>query len=268
MTLLLFGSRLMGDSRSSYQSGELLEAVNYDWCHYDCGPFNTESMYICVQADGKILVGERKMGRDWREYYHQLSANQGKPIPVRYDDHSIWVMTSDSKEVHFDQGYEGDLFHTRACTAEIHRHMLKSLGDVKRPASVPTDAVLIPEGGRFFWHYYLWVRCSLDATENDDICTYWDKGGHKDYDDHVVSDKDRRPVPDADLKIDAYTTRHNEVRLQNGIELVSDGRSRINGKLLTSLNLRQSHWILALFRSQVLIKRASHQLGKVSVFST
>lgn len=111
--------------------------------------------------------------------------------------------------------------------------MLKRLGDVRKPTSVPTDAVLIPEGGRFFWHFYSWVRCSFDAVENDNICTYWDKAGHKDYESHVVSEVDRKPVPEADLQVDPYTTRHNDVRLKNGIRLVSDGRARINGKLVT-----------------------------------
>jgi hypothetical protein len=113
--------------------------------------------------------------------------------------------------------------------------MLENLSGVRRPTSVPANAVLIPEGGRLFWHYYSWVHCSFDPTENDDICTYWDKTGRKDYEDHVVSDRDRSPVPESDLQIDPYTTRHNEVRLQNGILLVSDGRARINGKIVTVL---------------------------------
>lgn len=221
------------NSLADYRTGMLLETLNYDWCHGDCGPFTTASTLVCVQVADRTLIGERKLERDWKEYYYQLSAAQGKSISVRYDDRSIWLLTANGKQVEFDQRYEKDQMHTPACTAEIHRHMLKSLGDVKRPASVPVDAVLIPEGGRFFWHYYSWVRCSFDATESDDICTYWDKAGRKDYEDHVVSDKDRRPVPQSDLQIDAYTTRHNEVRLQNGIVLVSDGRTRIDGKLVT-----------------------------------
>jgi len=111
--------------------------------------------------------------------------------------------------------------------------MLKRLGDVRKPTAVPADAVLIPEGGRFFWHFYSWVRCSLDADENDNICTYWDKAGHKDYESHVFSEVDRKPVPEADLQVDVYTTRHSDVRLKDGTRLVSDGRARINGKLVT-----------------------------------
>ncbi len=233
VALLILGSLLRADSPLDHKTGLLLEAITYDWCHGDCGPFKTESIFICVQVDGKTLLGDRKIDRDWREYYPQLSTNQGKLIPVRYDNRSIWIMTADRKEVHFDQGYEVDQMRTPACTAEIHRQMLNKLGDVRRPTSVPADAVLIPEGGRFFWHYYSWVRCSLDAAENDNICTYWNKAGHKDYEEHVVSEEDRKPVPQADLQIDVYTTRYNEVRLKNGVRLVSDGRARINGKLVT-----------------------------------
>lgn len=232
LVVLLTSSFPPADSPVDHQTGVLLEAINYDWCHGDCGPFNTEVTLICLQVDGSTLVGDRKIGSDWREYYPKLSATQGKSISVHYDERSIWVST-DVKEFRFHQRYDEDVMRTPACTAEIHRHMLKRLGDVTRPASVPADAVLIPEGGRFFWHYYSWVRCSFDATENDDICTYWDKAGRKDYEDHVVSDRNRMPVPQPDLQVDPYTTRHNELRLRNGIALVSDGRSRINGKLIS-----------------------------------
>ena len=57
--------------------------------------------------------------------------------------------------------------------------------------------------------------------------------GRKDYESHLVSEKDHRPVGQDDLRVDAYTTRHNEVRVKNGIALVSDGRARVNGKLAT-----------------------------------
>jgi hypothetical protein len=229
---LFFNPPLLPNTPADYQIGVLLETMDYDWCHGDCGPFNTDSVLICVQVEGKTLVGERKSGHDWREYYPQLSATQGKLISVRHDKGSIWLKTAEGKQVHFEQRYDLDQMQTPACTAEIHRHMLKSLGDVSRPASVPADAVLIPQGGRFFWHYYSWVQCSFDAPETDDICNYWDKMGRKNHESHVVSGKDHHPVPQADLQIDPYTTRANEVHLKNGIALVSDGRARINGKIV------------------------------------
>jgi hypothetical protein len=230
---LLCGSPLQTNSPADYHTGILVETMNYDWCNGDCGPFTTASTLACVQVDGRTLIGERKLEHDWRRYYDQLLANKGKSITIRYDNRLIWLITADGKQIRFHQKYDRDVMQEQACTAEIHRHMLKALGDVKRPASVPADAVLIPEGGRFFWHYYSWVRCSFDAPENDNICTYWDKSGRRDYDDHVVSDKDRSAVPAADLQVDPYTTRHNQVRLKNGIALVSDGRARIDGKLVT-----------------------------------
>jgi hypothetical protein len=231
--VLFLSSPLLGAHPDDYHAGLLLESTTYDWCHGDCGPFTTESALVCVQVEGKTLVGERNLDHDWREYYSQLSVTQGKPIQIRYDNQSVWLMLADAKQVHFNQRYDLDQMKTPACTAEIHRHMLQTLGDVKRPASVPPDAVLIPEGGRFFWHYYLWVRCSVDEAEQDNICTYWDKTGRKGYESHVVSEKDHRPVSQDELQVDAYTTRHNEVRLKNGTALVSDGRARVNGKLVT-----------------------------------
>jgi hypothetical protein len=231
--ILFWVSVLHGATRDENRTGVLLETTNHDWCHHDCAPFSTESVFICVQVDGKTLIGDRKISNEWDEYYPQLSNHHGMLLAVRYDDRSIWVITEKGKQIHFDQVYEWDLFHSPACTAEIHRRMLKTLGEVERPTSVPADAALIPEGGRFFWHYYSWVRCSIDPAEDDNICTYWDKAGHKDYEDHVVSEVDRKSVSQADLQIDVYTTRHNDVRLENGIRLVSDGRARINGKLVT-----------------------------------
>jgi hypothetical protein len=231
--ILFLVSVLRGASPDDSRAGVLLESTSSDWCHADCGPFNTESIFVCIQVDGKTLIGDRKDAKDLQEFYPHPSDKTGMPIPVRYDDQSIWLITRDGKQVHFEQGYDADLFDTAACIAEIHRHMLKRLGAVRKPSSVPADAVLIPEGGRFFWHFYSWVRCSFDADENDNICTYWDKAGHKDYESHVVSEVDRKPVSEADLQVDVYTTRHNDVRLENGIRLVSDGRARINGKLVT-----------------------------------
>jgi hypothetical protein len=233
-TAILFSvSTLHGASHDESRTGVLLESTSYDWCHSDCGPFNTESIFVCIQVDGKTLIGVRKDVNDLQGYYPHSFEKPGTPISLRYDDRSIWLIARGNKQVHFDQGYDKDLFNSPACTAEIHRHMLKSLGDVRKPTSVPGDAVLIPEGGRFFWHFYSWVRCSVDADENDNICTYWDKAGHKDYEDHVVSEVDRKPVPEADLQVDEYTTSHNDVRLKNGVRLVPDGRARINGKLVT-----------------------------------
>lgn len=232
LSALSLSPLVLGTSADGYQIGTLLEVVNYDWCHHDCAPFNTESALICVQVAGSTLIGDRKIGNDWKEFYPQLSNGQGKPITVRFDSKSIWVKSAGRKEFRFTQRYDEDLMHTPTCRAEIHRHMLKSLGGVARPPSVPSDAVLIPEGGRFFWHFYSWVSCSFDAPENDNICTYWDKAGRKDCESHVVSERDRRPVPQEQLRIDPFTTRHNEVRLTNGIALVPDGRARINGKLV------------------------------------
>jgi hypothetical protein len=233
MAILFSVTFLHGDSPDGSRAGVLLESTSFDWCHADCGPFNTESIFVCIQVDGKTLIGSRKDSNDLREYYYHPSNKPGMPVRVRYDDRSIWLGTSENKLFHFEQGYEQDLFYTPTCIAEIHQRMFKSLGDVRKPASVPTEAVLIPEGGRFFWHFYSWVRCSFDANENDNICTYWDKAGHKDYESHVVSEVDRKPVPETELQVDPYTTRRNEVRLKNGIRLVSDGRARINGKLVT-----------------------------------
>ena len=223
--VLFLGSSLLGTSPDEYKAGLLLESTTYDWCHHDCAPFTTESALICVQVEGKTLVGERNLDHDWRDYSSQLNDAQGKTIRVRYDNRSLWLMLAQAKQVQFNQRYELDQMKAPACTAEIHRHMLQSLSDVKKPTTVPADAILIPEGGRFFWRYYSWVRCSVDEAEQDNICTYWDRTGRKDYESHLVGEKDHRPVRQDDLQVDAYTTRRNEVRLRNGIALVSDGRA-------------------------------------------
>jgi hypothetical protein len=234
MLLSLFPTSLLSSSSAhDPQTGTLVEIMNYDPCNGDCSPFTTASTLICVQVDGKTLIGERKLHSDWREYYFELSKRQGTAIPIRYDDGSIWLVTAPGKQIRFNEKYDQDVMRAPACTAEIHRHWLKSLGDVKRPASVPDDAILIPQGGDFSVHYYTWVRCTVDQAENDDVCTYWDKNGRKDHDDYVVGNKDRRAVPAADLNIDPYTSRQNEVHLNDGTALVSDGRARINGKLVT-----------------------------------
>ena len=104
--VLFFSLSLLGSLPADYQAGSLLESTTYDWCHADCGPFKTESALICVQVEGKTLVGERNLDHDWREYYSQLGATQGKPIQIRYDNRSVWLMLADAKQVHFNQRYD------------------------------------------------------------------------------------------------------------------------------------------------------------------
>ena len=41
-----------------------MEIMNYDRCNGDCSPITTAVTLICVQVDGKTLIGERKLHSD------------------------------------------------------------------------------------------------------------------------------------------------------------------------------------------------------------
>src|ERR1700683_679352 len=106
---LFSGSLLPSQSPVDPQKGPLWEIMNYDWCHADCSPFTSASTLVCVQVDGKTLIGGRKLESDWREYYYQFFARQGTSIPIRYDNRLIWLGTAEGKQIRFGQEYYIDV---------------------------------------------------------------------------------------------------------------------------------------------------------------
>ncbi len=205
------------------ESGILVEAVEFDACHYDCAPFTRPSLIYCVQSGDRILIGARKASRtqsssDMLEY-------QGKPVLVRYDNGSLWIVRPDHTEMHLSRGYGVDVFHNPVCTAEIHRLWLGHIGNAARPAPVSSKAVLVPESS----HSYFWVSCAFIPASNWDACSVWDSEGKKYAVREVVNRRDRRPVLEPDLQIDPLTTTNDyEFRLKNGVTLADWAKSRVN----------------------------------------
>jgi len=210
-------------SDRAQESGTLIEAVEFDPCHYDCAPFTRPSLIYCVQSGDRILIGARKAS--WRRTSSDMFEFQGKPISVRQDNGSLWIVRPDQTEMRLSRGYKVDVFHNPVCTAEIHRQWLAHIGSIPRPSNVPSQATLIPESD----HSYFWVSCTFVPASNWDACSVWDSAGAKYAVREVVNQRDRRAVLEPDLQIDPLTTTNDyEFRLKSGVTLADWAKSRVN----------------------------------------
>lgn len=160
---------------------------------------------------------------------------RNRPVSLRYDDHSIWIIRTDGKEMHLKTDYSHDVFGNPECTAAVHRRWLKELESVDRPKAVPAGAVLVPQGERppipLFYRTgpYFWVTCKLEAAKGWDLCERWDEKGASLGRLEAVNAENHMAVLPNDLVIDPLTTRvYYEIHLRNGVVLKDWARGRIN----------------------------------------
>jgi hypothetical protein len=205
-----------------YQEGVMLDAAEYDWCHHDCAPFDRPTYFFCVQANDQVLIGSRKADWFWMYDSSKMMNFVGKQVSLRYDNDSIWIMRTESKDMRLSRDYSEDVFTRPACIAEVRRHWLRQFQNLKRPASIPPDAVLIPQGARPLFKSdgpHFWISCSLDSQAKWDLCSVWDEKGVK-YKEMKCADSSGKPVLPADLVVDPLTTQFDyEIHLKNGIIL-------------------------------------------------
>lgn len=214
-------------SQHKYQQGTLIEGAIYDWCHYDCQPFDSPTLYFCVQVDNRVLVGSGGTGWRWAYDNTKMLAFKGKPISVRYSDHSIWIVRTDGKEMHLKQNYSRNVFRNAACAAEIHVHWLNHLKNTTRPNGVPSQAILVPQSDKS----YFYVDCTFDSKSNWDLCSLWDEKGRMYGQQECVSRETHRGVVQSALTIDPLTTTSDyEFHLKNGVVLADWAKGRINNK--------------------------------------
>ncbi|HVA18174.1 MAG TPA: hypothetical protein VMV59_10740 [Candidatus Dormibacteraeota bacterium] len=227
LTILAIASSCAHASGHKREQGILLDTSEYDWCHYDCQPFDSPTLYFCVQIDNRVLVGSGGTGLRWAYDNTKMLAFRGKPISIRYNDHSIWIVRTDGKEMHLKQNYSRDVFRNAACTAEVHVHWLNHFKNITRPNAVPSQAVLIPKGK----HSYFWANCVFDSRSKWDGCSVWDSKGIKYADRECVDRQNHRAVLQSDLLIDPLTTTSDyEFHLKNGVVLADWAKGRINNK--------------------------------------
>lgn len=208
----------------SYRQGTLIDTGEYDWCHYDCAPFDRPTLFFCVQVGGEILVGSSATDWIWGYDGSKMFALKGKAVSLRFDHDSIWIIRTDGKEMRLTQNYSRDVFVSEECSAEVHRHWLRELKDVQRPSAVPADAVLIPQGSRTAFKSegpHFWVSCSFDSKTDWDLCDLWDEKGVK-YKTVKCVDSSGKPVARRDLVVDPLTTKVDyEIHLMNGSVLTA-----------------------------------------------
>jgi hypothetical protein len=224
----------MQGAEPKHQDGVMLQAAEYDWCHYDCFMFDRPTYFYCVKVADKVLVGSRKADWAWMYDTSQLMQFQGKTVALRNDKASIWIVRPDGKETHLAQDYSEDVFSNPACVSEVHRHWLRQLEHSKRPDGVPAAAVLVPKGsGKVFSTVgpHFWVTCNYDPDANFDRCTWWDQKGVQSPGYEFVDSSNHTPVAQADLVIDPLTTEvYYEIHLRNGVVLKDWAKSRINNQ--------------------------------------
>lgn len=205
-----------------YQDAVMIDAAEYDWCHHDCAPFDRPTFFFCFQVSDQVLVGSRKADWAWMYDSSQMLSFRGKQVSIRFDDDSIWIIRTDTKDMHLRRDYSQDVFERPECTAEVHRHWLREFEKIKRPGAVPPEAVLIPQGARPFFKSegpHFWVSCSFDSQANWDLCERWDEKGIK-YKELKCVNSSNKPVVPADLVVDPLTTKVDyEIHLKNGTVL-------------------------------------------------
>jgi hypothetical protein len=220
------------DHEDKYRTAQMIEAHEYDWCHYDCAPFDRPTLFFCFNVGGHILIGSRKADWAWMYDSHQMFSFAGKPVALRHNDRSIWVVRTDQKEMQLEQNYSEDVFGDPSCNAEIHRHWISGMADIKRPRSVPPEAVLVPKGPRPLFRSegpHFWIACVFNLQANWDLCTMWDEKGVNYKTLECIDGETHRPVLDSDLTIDPLSTRTDyEIHLKNGTVLKDWARARIN----------------------------------------
>jgi hypothetical protein len=206
-----------------YQQGTMIDTGEYDRCHHDCGPFDRPTTFYCVQVADKILIGSRSADWVWMYDSSQMRRFKGQPISIRYDDRSMWIIRTDGKDMQLSQNYSQDVFSRPECIVEVHRHWLEQFELVKRPSTVPSEAVLVPLGPRPFLKSYgphFWVNCAFEANPNRDVCTRWNEAGMTFGEHEYVNSADHLPISETVFLIDSLTTKLDyQIRLKNGVIL-------------------------------------------------
>ena len=194
----------------------MLGTASYDPCHGDCAPFDRQVNLFCVKVGERILIGSRKADWRWRYDATKMFEFVGKQVSLRYDDHSIWLVRTDGKDLFLDRRVSYDRFADPRCSAATRSQWLSLIGSPPRPASVPTDAVIVPQGDQDF----RWMKCTYDSLADADRCVIWSSGGFEEDRLHPGEwgDKtDGKAVPPDRLLIDPLSTLdHFEIHLKDG----------------------------------------------------
>jgi hypothetical protein len=205
---------------NKYQQGTMIDTGEYDWCHYDCGPFDRPTTFYCIQVSGKILIGSRSADWFWMYDSSQMRRLKGQPISIRYDERSMWIIRTDGKDMQLSQNYLQNVFSREECIAEVHRHWLKRFESITRPNAVSSGAVLVPLGPKPHFNSYgshFWVKCTFESNPDRDTCTRWDEGGGRISEHEYVNSANHLPVSQTDLVVDPLTTELGyQIRLKNG----------------------------------------------------
>lgn len=112
-----------------------IQAQVLDQNQYACAScfFGQSTYYYCFEADNKVLIGYEKIptmnwidpSRNWLAKVHKSWrpwAEDGKTVPLRYDEKNIWLTGPNGKQVKLKQDYGTDIFiNDQRCRAAVKR---------------------------------------------------------------------------------------------------------------------------------------------------
>ena len=203
-------------------SGECILFMSLRLCTFD-----RPTLYFCLQIGSDVVVGSRGADLVWMYDSSKMFNLAGRPVAVRYQSPSIWIMRPDGKEMHLKEDCSNDVFSNSACSASVRLRWIQKFAAVAIPRDVSPAAILVPLTVRS----YFWVHCHFDTQEQWDVCLEWDSKGIPDTQKReLVDPSSHRGVLDAVLTIDPLTTKDKAaLHLKNGIVLRDWAKGRING---------------------------------------
>lgn len=225
-----------GQSPRDFAPATLIEAVEYEPCDYNCGPFNHPATAYCVYVDRQIVVGER-VGFLWRGESDIASMRNltGKQIVARLGAHSIWIGQSDERTMKIKRGTNFEQFTETRCLVEVHRSKLALAAKAARPQDLPSSAFPVAgEQGGDMQHrsVFVWFSCAANFAESTIDCSKWyPAGASRGIERYCARTVDGASVP-SDFRIDPLASREGRIVLTSGGVLQFDHRGRVNDKLM------------------------------------
>src|SRR5579862_4564776 len=130
ISLLAFAGGFAAQPNTPEVQAQLLDQNGYQCTN--CF-FGASTYYFCFEADNKVLIGYEKIptmnwadpNKNWLTRVHKSWkgwSEEGKTVPLRYDDKHIWLTGTNGKAVRLRQDYSTDIFvNNQQCRAAAQK---------------------------------------------------------------------------------------------------------------------------------------------------
>ena len=99
-----------------YEHAKFVEYSTYSPCHYDCQPLNIVYFNFCFRMEKQVLIGTTYAWK-WEYDPAQMAPLQGRDLSVRFNDHDIWVVRTDGKELRLKRLTSSTHFNNADCNS-------------------------------------------------------------------------------------------------------------------------------------------------------